>query len=136
MHYSFEVENGIDDISVVPNLLLENERFTQLQPKGIFNILKNDSELINSIPNHWLLMVSTENNYLSISQSRYMGYLLGSIQKHIAVEIFENLTRNDIILSVDHGLLMEHLQSFANSSSKKDFLFLDQTQTYAKAAYI
>lgn len=115
---------------------MENERFSRLHPRAIFNILKDDVELINSLPNHWMFLVSTENINMSISQSQYMGYLLGSIRKHVEVEIFENLTHNDLILSVDHGLLIDHIQSFADSSSKKDFLFLDQTKMYAKAAYI
>lgn len=136
MGYSFEVENGIDDISVVPNLLLENERFSRFHPRAIFNILKGDVELINSLPNHWMFLVSTENFNMSISQSQYMGYLLGSIRKHVEVEIFENLTHNDLILSVDHGFLIDHIRSFANSSSRKDFLFIDETKMYAKAAYI
>ena len=133
-HYSFEIANGIEDISVVPNLLLENERFSWLDPKGIFKILNDNSELNHGLPNHWLLLVSTENNYTSINQSQYMGYLLQSIQKHVEVKIFEGLTRNDLLLSVDQ--LIYHIQSFANSSSKKDFLFIDQIKVYAQAAHI
>lgn len=136
MHYSYEISNGIEDISVIPNLLMENERFSKLHPSGIFTIIKDDADLINSLPNHWLFLVSAENKHGSVRQTQSIGYLLGSIRKHVEIEIFENLTHNDIVLSVDQGLLIDHLYSFSNSSSQRDFLFLDKTKVYAKAAYI
>ena len=136
LHYSFEILHGIDDISVIPNLLLEKERFSKIHPKRYINTVKNNTNLINLLPNNWLFLASCQNVSIGINQTQAMASLLSSIKKHVKFEKFQSLSDNDIILSVYNTcepLLINQIERFTSFCSEKETKFKDQ---YAKAAKI